>query len=236
MNKRNITILFSLGMVLLASGCCFFIFEQNKVIKDLGKKVRFHEQKQVATYNIGSPPTELVDSRILLEQEPLSRIYNPLRGPLQSQPRFDLGLVTAQQRGLPAEVIGCGGRNQPCLGGVQEVIPNMMPPLNIANTNIAPINVRTRGPEGVYQQVGVIQKIFGNENEMHPLYGRKKYPNGNRWEYYTMVGPYGLKLPVLGNRNHEELGTNDRVKVRGKKDEYQVITYDFDEPQYIPYV
>ena len=230
------TTLFLLSIILLASICGFFILEQNKVINDLGTKVKFHEKKQVALYDVRAPPTELVDSRVLLEQEPLSRIYNPLRGPLQSQPRFDLGLVTANQRGLPAEVIGCGGRKEPCLGGTQEVIPNMMPPLDIANTNIAPINVRTRGPEGVYQQVGVLQKIFGNENEMHPLFGRKKYPNGDKWEYYTMVGPYGLKLPVLGNRNHDELGTNDRVMIKGKKDEYQVITYDFDEPQYIPYV
>ena len=32
-----------------------------------------------------------------------------------------------------------------------------------------------------------------------------------------MLGAYGLKLPVLGNQNHQELGTNDHVKIQGKK-------------------
>ena len=77
---------------------------------------------------------------------------------------------------------------------------------NITTTsNIAPINIHTRGPQGIYQQVGLIQKSFGNENEMHPLYGRKKFPNGNRWQYYTMLGNYGLKLPVIANNNQQEL-------------------------------
>lgn len=236
MNKNSMKIVFCLATLLIVSGFSYYILEQKKVINNLGKKVSFSDNNSIKYYNINAPSNELIDSRELLEQESLTRIYNPLRGPLQSQPRFDLGLLTAQQAGLPAEVISCGARNQPCLGGTQEIIANRFPPLNITNNNIAPINVRTRGPEGIYQQVGVIQKVFGNENEMHPLYGRKKYPNGNRWEYYTMIGPYGLKLPVFGHRNHEELGTNDQVKIKGHNGEYQVITYDYDEPQYIPYV
>ena len=117
---------------------------------------------------------------------------------------------------LPPPVIGCGGRRGACIGGTQIGISNPLPPIDISNRNIAPINIRTRGPLGEPQQVGVISKLFGNENQMYPLYGRQKYPNGSKWEYYTTMGPYGVKIPVP-SRNNDELGNNDEAQIPGQK-------------------
>ena len=72
--------------------------------------------------------------------------------------------VTANWRpnlALPPQVVGCGGRNTPCLGGSQVPIVNPMIPLNINNNNIAPINIRTRNPMCRF----TIQKDFPQENQ-----------------------------------------------------------------------
>jgi hypothetical protein len=139
---------------------------------------------------------------------------------------------------LPPQVIGCGGRRQGCLGGTQTGIPNIPPPMEISERNIAPVNIQTRGPLGVPQQVGVLYKIFGNLNEVYPLYGRKRWPNSDTWDYYTAIGQSGnqVKVKVLTKRrNHNELGTNDVVMIQGNSAKFRVTIYDQDFPLYIPY-
>ena len=189
-----------------------------------------------------SPPVPVMMRHIVADQtivrspkqlNALDRVYNPLRYPYRSQPFYDQSWYP--NMALEPHVIGCGGRMTPCMGGTQIPISNPMPPINISNSNIAPINIRTRGPLGEPQQVGVISKVFGNENQMYPLYGRMKYPNGSKWEYYTTMGPYGVKIPVP-SRNNDELGNNDEVKIPGQKGKYRVNIYESDFPQYIPYV
>jgi hypothetical protein len=136
---------------------------------------------------------------------------------------------------LPPQVIGCGGRRQGCLGGTQGGIPNVFPPVEISGRNIAPVNITTRGPQGIPQQVGVMYKIFGSLNDALPLFGRKRFPNSDCWDYYTITNT-GLKLKVLTRqRNNNELGTNDNVMVEGTRAKYRVTIYDSDFPQYIPY-
>ncbi len=203
-------------------------------------------------------------NRTSYEINALDRIYNPLRYPYKSVPyyRYEATYVKPQRPlmdpnaffspaapypdlRLPAPVVGCGARREPCYGGSQEVIPNLLPPVDVSENNIAPVtisqvtapvNISTRGPLGQPQQVGVLYKIFGNENEIHPLFGRRKYPNGNKWEYYTMVGKYGVKMPLKPIRNNEELGNNDEVEIQGLTGKYRVTVYESDFPQYIPYV
>jgi hypothetical protein len=202
-------------------------------------------------------------NRTSYEINALDRIYNPLRYPYKSVPyyRYEATYVKPQRPlqdpnaffspaapypdlRLPAPVVGCGSRREPCYGGTQEVIPNLLPPIDVSENNIAPstlsittpVNISTRGPLGQPQQVGVLYKIFGNENEIHPLFGRRKYPNGNKWEYYTMVGKYGVKMPIKPIRNYEELGNNDEVEIQGITGKYRVTVYESDFPQYIPYV
>lgn len=136
---------------------------------------------------------------------------------------------------LPPTVIGCGGRRGACMGGSQVPIPNTLPPINISEQNIAPINLTMRGFDEGVQQVGTIQKVFGKDNLVYPLFGRKRYRNDNKWDYFVKFGDYGVILPVVPLRNYEELNTNDQVYIQGQKGEYRVTIYDDDIPQYLPF-
>ena len=120
----------------------------------------------------------------------LDRYINPITYPYKSMEDYKpTNLV------LPPQVIGCGSRNLPCSMGSQIPVIATSPLLDFTNNNIAhnniintvPINISTRGPEGLPQQVGTIYKINSTNNEVLPLFGRKKYPSGyNNWEYYTI--------------------------------------------------
>lgn len=172
----------------------------------------------------------------LAYQNSLDRIYNPLRYPYRSQAFYEQGWYPNMT--LPPQVIGCGGRRQGCLGGTEVTVPTVPPPIEISERNIAPVNIMTRGPQGIPQQVGVLYKIFGSLNEVYPLYGRKKYPNSDTWDYYTTIGQTGnqVKVPVITKRkNHNELQTNDVVMVAGNSAKFRTTIYQSDFPQYIPY-
>lgn len=170
-------------------------------------------------------------------QNAMDRMYNPLRYPYRSQAFYEQGWYPNMI--LPPQVIGGGYRRQGLLGGTQGGIPVVPPPIEISERNIAPVNITTRGPLGIPQQVGVLYKIFGSLNDALPLFGRRRYPNGNTWDYYTLIGPTGgkVKARVLTKRtNDNELGTNDHVRVEGSKAEYRVTVYESDFPQYVPVV
>lgn len=164
----------------------------------------------------------------------LDRIYNPLRYPYKSDYFYDQKWYPNLE--LPFQVVGCGGRNKPCLGGTQVPIYNPPTPIDISDNNIAPVYISTRGPLGQPQQVGIIYKVYGSDNEVYPLYGRRKYPNDNRYEYYTQMGYFGVKVPIVTKNKTEELGTNDIVFLKGKSDPYRVTIYKSDYPSYIPYL
>lgn len=142
---------------------------------------------------------------------------------------------------LPAQVIGCGGRRAGCMGGTEIPIPNMLPPINISNQNVAPVNLTVRGFDNGVQQVGTIQKVFGDENKIYPLFGQKLYNNDSRWRYFVRFGDFGVILPVIKRgRQHyysdncmEELGTNDEVFIQNQKNAYRVTMYDENIPQYL---
>ena len=164
----------------------------------------------------------------------LDRIYNPLRYPYKSDYFYDQNWYP--NLNLPSQVVGCGSRRQPCLGGTQVPIYNPPTPIDISDNNIAPVYISTRGPLGEPQQVGILYKIFGNENDTLPLYGRKKYPNDSKYEYYTLLGNYASKVPIVIQNKNVELGTNDVVFIKGRGEPYRVTIYESDFPQYIPYL
>jgi hypothetical protein len=164
----------------------------------------------------------------------LDRISNPLRYPYRSDYFYDQSWYPNLQ--LPFQVIGCGSRSQPCLGGTQVPIYNPPVSIDISNNNIAPVNITTRGPLGQPQQVGILYKIYGNENDTLPLFGRKRYPNDSTYDYYTTVGQFASKVPVVTKNRKDELGTNDIVFIKGSSSPYRVTIYEGDYPQYIPYL
>lgn len=155
----------------------------------------------------------------------MDRFFNPLRYPYKSPDAYYTP---------PFQVIGCGGRNQPCMNGITP-IPNPLPGIPVGPESIAPVNIYTRGPIGIPQQVGVIYRVDSHHNEVYPLFGRKKYPNGDKYEYYVTLNQPGLKIEVPPKRNYQELMTNDIIILRGVPGKYRVTIYDSDFPQYIPY-
>ena len=119
---------------------------------------------------------------------------------------------------MPSSIIGCGRRRMPCLGGSQEVIPVINPQFDISETNIAPINILSRPYDnnlvGQLQQVGVLFKIFGESNDVSPLFGVKRYRNSDTWDYFTRIGKEGNRVRmrvITKNKNNNELQTNDEV-------------------------
>jgi len=184
------------------------------------------------TNNVGYTDSSsmVIDERSL---NSLDRIYNPLRYPYKSDYFYERGYYPNLE--IPFQALGCGGRRTPCLGGTQ--VPIYNPPLSvdISERNIAPTYISTKGPLGKNQQLGVLYKIYGDDNDVLPLYGRKKYPNDTKYEYYTLMGRYGVKLPLIIKNKNDELGTNDVVFVKGLPAPYQVTIYESDYPSYIPY-
>jgi len=164
----------------------------------------------------------------------LDRIYNPTRYPYQSMPSFNS--VEYNNYSLPDIVVGGGRRRIPTLGGRQRVINNEIPCQHITDDNIAPINIRTQGPEGQPQQVGTLYNTFSDKNEVLPLFGRKKFPNDSKWDYYAIAGQFGTKIPVIPLRNSEEIGTNDMVQLVNYPGNFRSTIYEHDSPQYIPYI
>ena len=183
--------------------------------------------------------TEVIYPNAVIDRESktmnsLDRIYNPLRYPYKSDYYYDQKQYPNLQ--LPFQVVGCGSRNTPCLGGTQVPIYNPPVTIDVSDRNIAPINISTRGPLGQPQQLGVLYKVYGNENDILPLFGRQRYPNDTKYDYYTMLGQFGTKVPVITKNKNNELGSNDVVFIKGSSSPYRVTIYESDFPQYIPYV
>jgi hypothetical protein len=205
-------------------------YEDN--LKKTSEKVEKYDNnatnKQVINY-----PTSVIN-RDPKELNALDRIYNPIRYPYKSDYFYDQNWYPNLE--LPFQVIGGGYRNTPTLGGTQIPIYNPPAPLSIDNSSISPINITTRGPLGKPQQVGVLYKINGDDNDILPLFGRRRYPNDTIYEYYTLMGQYNVKMNVITKNKNDELGSNDVVFIKGRNIPYRVTIYETDFPQYIPYL
>jgi hypothetical protein len=134
---------------------------------------------------------------------------------------------------LPFQVIGGGRRMTPTLGGTQIPILNPPVPIIVNDENIAPINIETRPSDRNSKRIGVIYKIFGNANDILPLFVRRY--GDRRLDYTTLIGPFASPLPVITKNQYDELSTNDTVFIKGQKDPYRVTIYSDDLPAYIPY-
>ena len=133
---------------------------------------------------------------------------------------------------LQSNVIGCGARNTPCLGGTQIPIANPPSSIVVDDSNIAPNNIRVLTPI-VEQQIGVLYQIFGRNNQILPLYGRKIFPYGDKWVFHTFLD--GVKMQLITRHNNNNmLGNNDVVFLRGINDRaYRVTVYDNNEPLFV---
>ena len=203
-------------------------------LDDLENNIKSNNVENYNNVQLSTPSIPMLVENNPQKLNALDRVYNPLRYPYKSDYFYDQSWYPDLK--LPNQVIGCGGRNQPCVGGTQVPIYNPRTPIDISNTNISPVYVSTRGPLGEPQQMGVLYKVYGDENDTLPLFGRKKYPNDTKYEYYTLLGKYGSKVNIITKNKNDELGTNDIVFIKGINEPYRVTIYESDFPQYIPYL
>jgi hypothetical protein len=110
-----------------------------------------------------------------------------------------------------------------------------------------PINMRTRGLNTNYNQIGILTRPGGNnDNMILPLMGRRNISGRDKWQYYTMsnsAGNINTKLPVSVNGKNcsaeygcDEINNNDTVYVEGYKDTFSATIYESGTFSYIPYL
>lgn len=120
-------------------------------------------------------------------------------------------------------------------------------PIAIGNTSaVMPVNIRTRGVETSYRQVGILTKNAkgGGEPVILPLMGRDLHIGGDKWQYYTMSntsGTMSTRLPVSvgGKSCTGEYGCNtiyngDTVYVEGYNDTFSATIYENGSYAYMP--
>ena len=103
-----------------------------------------------------------------------------------------------------------------------------------------PINIRTRGAELPYQQVGY---IYRNESDPTynpdgvntvPLYGRKDHRSSDIWEYYVIPDKNNnIKIELTNNR---EIFSGDKISVKTFTGEWIAEIYENKEYRYLPYL
>ena len=114
--------------------------------------------------------------------------------------------------------------------------------INTIDPRGAPINIKTRGFNTNYTQIGILTRNDDSETIL-PLMGRPLHSNRNKWQYYTMSDKNNsVKLPVSKNGRSatqeygvDELFNSDTIYVDGYNDAFKVTIYDNNQPQYIPY-
>lgn len=120
---------------------------------------------------------------------------------------------------------------------------NSSDPRGVPPVHGIPINIKTRGYDTNYSQVGILTRINGEETIL-PLMGRPLHANRSKWQYYCMSDKFNaVRLPVSKNGKSctSEYGCNDlfngdTVYVEGYQDAFKVTIYENDSPRYIPYI
>ena len=106
-----------------------------------------------------------------------------------------------------------------------------------------PVNVRTRGLNTEYQQVGILTRNNSNDDMILPLMGRRVMSGRDKWQYYTMTntGNLNTKLPISINGKSctseygcDDINNGEVVYVEGYKDTFRVTVYENNLFSYIP--
>lgn len=102
-----------------------------------------------------------------------------------------------------------------------------------------PMNIRTRGEPGQYQNIGIL-KNADVDDDIKPLYGRRTYRGSNLWNYYTLLNDHiQVKLSVMNNndcldeRGCSEIMNGGTVKINGV--DHIATLYPYSDFRYLPY-
>lgn len=182
----------------------------------------------IKAQNVVSSPPLIVNAR------DVPQLYNVQNiKPFNALSDYDVGIYPNVV--LNPFVVGCGGRREPCYGGSQQVVNNILPPLNVSNGNIAPNNIKLQSMvnNGQLMEVGTLYKIFGKENVEYPLYVKvlNNPEQSNRYYYFTKLADGNLRK-VKTASPYRELGINDQVAVEGEEYFYRVTIYQTNYPSY----
>lgn len=119
------------------------------------------------------------------------------------------------------------------------------PPLKYDNDYGLPINIKTRGYEADYGQMGILTRENGRGDMILPLMGRKGTNARDKYQYYTMTNSAGninTKLPVSVNGRSctadlgcDEISNGDIVYVEGYRDTFRATIYENALYSYIPW-
>lgn len=107
------------------------------------------------------------------------------------------------------------------------------------------LDLPTRGYPDNFRLIGTLTHISGTEeessvvdrnNQVIKLFGRKKYPKGNKYEYYTMLnmGNDSVKIPINNNYNKELNDTDTITLPEMGNAQFTVKLYDDDTFRYYP--
>lgn len=103
-----------------------------------------------------------------------------------------------------------------------------------------PVSIETNAINTNYRQVGILTPVNGKQAEVLPLMGRPRNSSRNMWQYYTISGVNGIKLPISINGKSgtneygvDELYNGDTVYAEGYDQTLKVTIYDNDTIRYI---
>lgn len=107
------------------------------------------------------------------------------------------------------------------------------------------VNIKTRGINSDYTQLGILTRGKGGNDMILPLMGRRIISGLDKWQYYTIsnTGQINTKLPIRvkgkscsGEYGCDCLNDGDFVYVQGYNDSFQATIYENNQFNYIPYI
>ena len=106
-----------------------------------------------------------------------------------------------------------------------------------------PINIKTRGANAEFRQVGILTRKNGTDDMILPLMGTRLMNGRDKWTYYTISnnGNINTKLPIsvagrscTNEYGCDEIYNKDTVYVEGYKDVFEATVYENGTFSYIP--
>lgn len=133
--------------------------------------------------------------------------------------------------------------NDPYMPPLKFDMPFYMTPTIPDIRGAIPINIKTRGPNAEFRQVGILTRKNGTDDMILPLMGTRLMNGRDKWTYYTISnnGNINTKLPIsvsgrscTNEYGCDEIYNKDTVYVEGYKDVFEATVYENGTFSYIP--